>query len=180
MNLSCRLATVVVLVAVAFSGVATFAADPPYPESTQGLQKLMEDALAATKAGDKEKVAALVKPLVLPDHAAWFKKTFGDEKGAALAEDYDKMAPRLADELTKLLDARVKDGRTFASAVKIESADDQNATGLQKQAIAAMKEKAALYTVRLGDKPGGSGFTLWSFVFVDGQFRLAGKMRPRG
>ena len=140
------------------------------------LQKLMEDTLAAVKAGQKDKVAALLKPLVLPDATTWFKKVFGDDIGAKLGAEYSKMSPTLATDLAGIFEGRVKDGRTIVSVTKVESATDPNATGLQKQALAAMKTKVPLYTVRFVEKPGMPGYTLWSFVYVDGQFRLVGKM----
>lgn len=140
------------------------------------LQKLMEDTLAAVKAGQKEKVAALLRPLVLPDATAWFKKVFGEDIGAKLGKDYSSMSSTLPTDLAGIFEGRVKDGRTIVSVTKVESATDPNATGLQKQALAAMKTKVPLYTVRFAEKAGMPGYTLWSFVYVDGQFRLAGKM----
>src|SRR5262245_20219371 len=103
------------------------------------LQKLMEDTLTAVKAGQKDRVAALLKPLVLPDATTWFKKVFGDDIGAKLAADYNRMSPTLATDLAGIFEGRVKDGRTIVSVTKVESATDPNATGLQKQALAAMK-----------------------------------------
>jgi hypothetical protein len=172
-----RIVLLVASLVLAVSAGRVRAADAAYPDTAAGLQKLIEDALAAVKAGENDKATAMAKAMILPNHEAWFKKTFGDEKGAKFAEEYTKMGPTLETELPKLLAARIKDGRTFASAVKIESADDKEATGLQKKAIEAMKEKVPLYTVRLGKAPGESGFTLWSFAYVDGQFRLIGKTR---
>jgi hypothetical protein len=140
------------------------------------LKKLMEDTLAAVKAGQQDKVAALLKPLVLPDATTWFKNVFGDEVGAKLAAEYNRMSPSLVTDLAGIFAGRVKDGRTIVSVTKVESATDPNATGLQQQALAAMKTKVPLYTVRFVEKPGMPGYTLWSFVWVDGQFRLVGKM----
>ena len=60
-------------------------------DSADALQKLNEQILAA----DAEKSAALIKALVLPDSAAWFKKTFGDEVGAKLDAEYQAMTKDL-------------------------------------------------------------------------------------
>jgi hypothetical protein len=174
-----RIVVLVASLVLAVSAPRARAADPAYPDTTAGLQKLIEDAIAAVKAGESDKATAMAKAMILPNHEAWFKKTFGDDMGGKLAEDYTKMGPTLETALPKLLAARIKDGRTFASAVKIESADDKEATGAQRKAIESMKEKVPLYTVRLGKAPGESGFTLWSFAFVDGQFRLIGKTQLR-
>ena len=140
------------------------------------LQKLMEDTLAAVKAGQKDKVAALLEPLVLPDATTWFKKVFGDDIGTKLGAEYNSQSSTIPTGLAGIFEGRVKDGRTIVSVTKVESPTDPNATGLQKRALAAMKTKVPLYSVRFAEKPGMPGYTLWSFVYVDGQFRLVGKM----
>ncbi len=149
-----------------------------YPETKEGLTKLIQDVLAASQdAAQKDKLATLIKDMRLPNHEAWFKKTFGDEKGGKLATEYADSLKKFDEEITKFFAGAVKDGKTQVSVMVIKSPDDKDATGLQKDALSAMKEKATLYTVRL-TKPGEeSGTTLWSFVYVDGGFRLAGKMR---
>ena len=159
------------LASIVFWPIAARAAD-----DISSLKKLIEDTLAAYRAGDKVRAEALVRPMKLPDAAAWFKRVFGDEVGAKLAADYAEGTRDLTAGLGSLFEGRVKDGRTFVSVIKLESAMDSNATGYQKQALAAMKEKVPLYTVKFGAQPGATGFSLWSFVFLDGQFRLVGKM----
>ena len=152
-------------------------AKPAYAETKEGLTKLIQDVLAAGKANEKDKLAALIKDLRLPNHDSWFKKTFGDEKGAKLAAEYGESLKKFDEDITKLFADMVKDGKTQVTVLIVKAPDDKEATGLQKDALAAMKEKVALYTVRM-TKPGEeSGTTLWSFVYVDGGFRLAGKMR---
>jgi hypothetical protein len=150
-----------------------------YPETPEGLKKLIEDTVAAVKASDKEKTSKLVKSMLLPNHEAWFKKTFGEELGAKHAEEYTKQTGNFEADITSLFADQVKQNRTVIAVVKVESADDKNATGLQRAAITAMKEKTPLYTVRMTEEPDTAGFTLWSFVYNDGAFRLAGKMRQR-
>jgi hypothetical protein len=98
------------------------------------------------------------------------------------ARSWPRSTTRCRHDLTAALvavfEGRVKDGRTFVSVTKIESATDDNGTGSQKQALAAMKVKVPLYTVRFREQPGtSSGYTLWSFVYVDGGFRFIGKMQ---
>src|SRR5262245_62232679 len=90
------------------------------------LQKLMEDTLAAVKAGQKDKAAALLKPMVLPDATTWFKRVFGDDIGAKLAAGYNSMSSTLPADLMGIFEGRVKDGRTIVSVTKVESASDPN------------------------------------------------------
>src|SRR5215212_5583716 len=133
-------------------------------DDAASLQKLIEATLAAVKAGQHDKATALVKPMTLPNATAWFRKVFGDDLGAKLAAEYNTMAPDLTAGLVAVFEGRVKDGRTLVSVTKVESSADDNATGAQKQALAAMKVKLPLYSVRLREQPGTSpGYTLWSF-----------------
>src|SRR5215217_2906032 len=120
----------------------------PAANDTATLQKLMEDTVAAAKAGQKGKVAALVKPLLLPNATTWFKEVFGDDIGAKLGAEYNGMSSNLATDLADIFQERVNEGETVVSVWKVESPTDRNATGLQQQALAAMKTKVPLYSVR--------------------------------
>lgn len=154
---------------------------PAYPDTADGLKKMFEDILAAAKAADKEKVTVLFKSLVLPNHEAWFKATFGDEVGSRLTEEYqvmvDQIAKASAEEMLKSITKTIEEGRTGVLAFRIEKADAERGTGLQKEALAAMKRPTALYTVKLVQPGQSSGLSLWSFVYVDNGFRNIGKMR---
>ena len=153
------------------------ATQPAYAESKEGLTKLIQDILAASKANEKNKLAGLIKDLHLPKHEAWFKQTFGDETGAKLATEYGDLLKKFDEEVTKFFADVVKEGKSDVSVRVLKSADDKEATGLQKDALVAMKQKVTLYTVEL-KKPGEkAGTTLWSFVYAENGFRLAGKMR---
>ena len=147
-----------------------------YPESTDGLKRLMSDILTATKAGDKEKAASLVKGLMLTDHSAWFKETFGDATGAKLSDDYAKFLGEFEPSASQLFAQMVEKGQSNIQINRFEKAGDPKATGLQNDALKAMKSPTPLYSVRF-IKPGeDAGMHLWSFVFVDGGFRFIGKM----
>ncbi len=148
-----------------------------YSNDADGLRKQMEDLLAAVKAGDEAKAAPLARNLLLPNAETWFKETFGDEVGARCNAEYAERAKDPAEfekEVIKLFKDRIEKG---AAGVKTHVAEGDEATGAQKTAIAAMKKPAKLYTVRFQKADGDMGFTLWSFVHVDGAFRLVGKLR---
>lgn len=155
----------------------TRAAD--YPESAEGLKKLTSDIMAAQGAGKNDEARALVKTMLLPDHEKWFIKTFGEDKGKKLSAAYAPLTNGFEDELLKMYAQQLKQNRINLSAYKLESADDKNATGAQQKALAAMVQKTPLYGVRMVEPGKDAGFHLWSFVYVDGAFRLAGKMTMR-
>ncbi len=169
--------SVISALVIAFTLQAARAADPATPETADGLKKVIEDTIAVVKAGDNDKLAAMVKSMKVPDGEAWLKKTFGDEKAKELLPDYNKFAESFDKDGAKFFQSQVKAGKTFISVAKITSGDDENATGAQKKLLAAMKEKTPLYTVHFAKTEGGTDMSLWSFVYVDGGFRLAGKMR---
>ena len=56
------------------------------------------------------------------------------------------------------------------STYGIRAPTDPHATEGQKKVLAAMEKSTALYGVRLGS------WHVWSFVNVEGGFRIAGKM----
>jgi len=147
-----------------------------YPESTDGLKKLMSDILDAQKSGDTAKFKSLVKDLELPAAEGWFKNVFGDDKGAKAAAQYKSQTSALQQDLEKLFAKIVSDGQTEIKITRLEKADDPQATGNQKDVIAAMKNPVPIYSVRFV-KPGETlGMHLYNYVYVDGTFRLAGKM----
>jgi hypothetical protein len=72
----------------------------------------------------------------------------------------------------------VKDeGRTKYSIVRVTDSESPEATGFQMLAMRAMKQKVPLYTLRLQRPDGSKSFTLWSFVYVDGGYRMVGRMQ---
>jgi hypothetical protein len=165
----------VVLCALCLSRFA-LAAPVSYPESTDGLVKLIDDTFSAIRVGDTDRARELVRSMILPEQQAWFRKTFGDDFGAAISIEYGRRTPSMEQELLGALEDRIRDGNTFVRVIKVESAEDENATGLQKTAIKNMRVKVPLYTVKFADRPGGTGFSLWSWVYERGSFRIVGKM----
>lgn len=149
---------------------------PAYPKTTAGLKKQTDDILAAAKAKDEKKLQALVKSLVLPQPEEWFAGVFGPRKSKTLAREYAALVQNL-NGLEKLFQEMIAKGQTDVRVTVLEKIDDPAATGLQRQALASMAKPVPLYSVRMV-KPGERyGMHLWSFAYVDGRFRIVGKMR---
>lgn len=126
--------------------------------------------LDAAKSGDMDKARAFERSLIIPSYDTWFRDTFGAVTGARLAADYKEFTE--GQKVSGLwnfpeLIERAKGG---VSTYGIHAPSDPNATGGQKKVLAAMERSTALYGVRLG------GWHVWSFVYVEGGFRIAGKM----
>jgi len=160
----------VVGLALAATGVAA-----ETPDTADGLKAQMDAAVAAAKAGDKEKLAELVKGLILPDYEAWFKEVFGDELGAALAKEYEEVAQHFPPDATKFFDQMATKEGLQVVVTKLDKADDKEARGLQRSALTAMKKPTPLYDVRFLGKD--TRQSVWSFVYQKDTFRFVGKMK---
>ncbi len=170
-------ACAVVLTLAAAPLAAQQAKGPAYPDTPDGLKRLMTDLYAATRDGDAKRSSALIGSLVLPRHEAWFKQVFGDRKGPQLAAEYAAVLGRFEPELAQLCAKIVKEGQSEIRVRRFDKAPDAQAVGLQNDALAAMKSPRALYSVRFV-KPGQPlGQHVYSFVYADGGFRLVGKMQ---
>jgi len=146
-------------------------------DNSADVKAAVDRGLAVAKTGDKAKVSAWSRELVLPNAETWFKKVFGDELGKKVAAEYATNSKDF-EELGGLLDDANKRGATEVRVVRVADASDREATGLQKSALEAMKKKGPLYTAMFCE-PGKkeSSISLWSFVVADGKPYLVGKMK---
>jgi hypothetical protein len=153
---------------------------PPPPPSpapaavprVRALETLIRTISAASISGAPQPAQRLCEDLRLPDYATWFARRFGAEAGGRLAAEYAPFGT-LPDLFRKLH----AEGRTELLVERHDDPADPQATGYQSVALGAMKEHATLYSVRLLRPEESSGYSLWSFVYADGGFRFAGKMR---
>lgn len=143
------------------------------------LKKQIETTMNAVSTRDMDAVQnAILGMAMTPDDAkAWFEKTFGPELGKKLAADWEQEVFANLPKLVRPFKEAGAEGRTEVQVVKIASATDANATGLQKSALEAMKSPVSLYTVKLL-KPGAtSGSSMWSFAYIDGSYVFLGEMK---
>ena len=183
----CVIAGLMIFVASCRAKTVQVPAPPPlaYPETADGLKQMIEEILAATKEKDTRKVDKLVARMILPDHEAWFRKTFGDKLGGGLGADYGGNVGRMKKELPAFFKKLVDAGRTkvwierFArgsTGGKVLEGPLGSANKVQSAAINAMKTPAVLYTVWMEDSADKGSTPLWSFVYSDGCFRIGGRM----
>jgi hypothetical protein len=149
---------------------------PSYPPTSDGLSQFIKEMLEAADERDADKLVAMSESLLLPDAGKWFKRVFGDPLGTRLATAYEKdmkdFAPGLA-----LLFLRLKNPKHLAVIVTcVETVDDPSAKMYQVFAMQAMKRPVPLYSILIRQEGSNASIGLWSFVHVDGRFRLAGKM----
>jgi hypothetical protein len=150
---------------------------PVYPESEAGLKQFFQDILNASAAKDRQKIEVMLRSLVLPDPDKFFTRHFGDKIGARLAADYKKDYAKFGPSLAALLFSLNEPKTLTIEITCIQALDDTKAKDYQQLAIAAMQEPTPLYTASITKAGTRAHITLWSIVYFEGQFRLAGKMR---
>lgn len=149
-------------------------------DSPAGLKQLMERFYQAARADDNGVLEMLCRSLLLPDPDAWFTRVVGPEKGAALAAEYRKQQHLFVMLFKEEFPKIVAKEQSVIHVKRYSDPGDMSAAGKMRKMLAEMRERTDIYSVRFV-KPGEPfGIQFWPFVYVDGGFRFAGKMRlPR-
>jgi hypothetical protein len=74
-----------------------------YPDSTDGLKRLLDHARQITQAGKVEELRALARDLTIPDHPRWFASTFGGGLEDVLSAAYTESTREMDSVLPQLL-----------------------------------------------------------------------------
>lgn len=148
---------------------------PSYPDTAQGLQKLMKDMMKIEKQDKQQELALFAKSLLLPDADNWFKSVFGDVAGAALTSA-SKQA-RAATELgaRETLAMFRKQHLAEVRVVRFDDSCNPLATPAEYPFLLLRQRAEPLYDVRFSD---GSNEFVWAyFAYVDGAFRFIGNLK---
>jgi TonB family protein len=140
-----------------------------YPESADGLKKLVEDIFGAVKSKDEAKISSYVSGLAIPCHGDWFVQTFGATEGARLEAKYSELLPGAAKHIRESFEYALKGKRTDVSVKLLASQGE--AGGLSRAILDAMGQPISVYVVD-GNNPKEKFAThIGDFVYVDGGFR---------
>jgi hypothetical protein len=112
----------------------------------------------------------------LPDCKVWFREHFEPELAEKLTREYMLLMDQGSFLVREINDLKRK-GKTVVSVRSASAAIDMGATGLQNAALQRMKKRTTLFTLVLTEPGKDRGTSHSSFVYVDGGFRLVGKMR---
>jgi TonB family protein len=146
-----------------------------YPNSTDGLQKLVWDMLAAQKSGGDEALAPYLQSLAVPNSAAWFSTAFGQENGAQLAIFYDAWTSARNFQIAGDLARAAASQMTDITALIFDHPGDSGATDKDNYFLGLLKQSQTLYVVNFSSANGAS--MRWAyFVYVDGAFRYLGPL----
>ena len=185
----------VLLAAVVFSGSANLAAPcsssdshtpvagtqaaettlAAYPESADGLKNLLEDWLAAIKAGDTAKSAQFLGCFAIPADAAWFENTFGPMEGARLEAKYQALQAEDMEQLRKRGEQVVKQDKLAVVVAVIAKPADTRSKLLQAILNAELHPATLYDTSSRIDANDNSAYFLGYFVYIDGGFHYFGQ-----
>lgn len=146
-----------------------------YPNSTDGLQKLVWDMLTAQKNGGDGALAPYLQSLALPNSAAWFFAAFGQENGAQLAIFYDAWTSARNFQIAGDLARAAASQMTDIAAMSFMRPGESGATDKDSYFLGLLKEPQTLYVVNFSSA-GGASMRWAYFVYVDGAFRYLGPL----
>jgi len=84
----------------------------PSTESPDGLRDLMGSIFGAVQSADTAAVSAYCANLLIPDHHAWFVRTFGSDEGSRLDAKYGEILAADPNHYRKLFETAVFHGGT--------------------------------------------------------------------
>jgi len=151
---------------------------PSHSDSPGDLKKMFKEMLKLRKKGDTKELAPYVQSLILPNSDAWFRSTFGDAIGAALANDYDRTRAELPISFPDMLADLLAKHHTDPEAIRFTDSCNSHATEYEYPVLILRQNAQPLYDVRFF---GGTTITTISyFAYTEGAFRYLGNFQVRG
>jgi TonB family protein len=148
---------------------------PSYPDTPQGLEKLMKDMLNLEKQNNRQELVVYLKSMTLPDADNWFKSVFGDFNGAILASDSERERNEFQTIAPNSLATFQKQGFPEVRAFRFDDSCNRRATATEYPFLLLRQRPEPLYDVRF--LQGNTGTLMTYFAYVDGAFRYIGSMK---
>jgi TonB family protein len=135
-----------------------------YPNTVEGLHRLLNDLLLTAKNDDEAKLQSQIAEMEITSYENWFTSTFGQEKGQPLASTYGRFLKVSESQFQVLWAELAKQG----GEILIEKVDTARRYGM---AVGALDEYTAHWK-KTDASEGPSMQSIGLFDFVDGKFRL--------
>jgi len=159
----------------AASSTSAATAVPLYPNTPQGLKKLMSAMMKLVEDGDTQTLATYSKSLVLPNPGDWFNAVFGKDLGPRYLAASERQRTGIAPTAVRAFRALLDDKKTTIETHKFVDSCDDNATATEYPLLLKREGLEPLYDVRFYDSS-GKGTALAYFAYVDGGFRYIGAL----
>lgn len=156
-----------------------------YPNTADGLQRIIKDILQAAKVGDRARETELIHSFLVPEGNQWFVDEFGPGFGASMSRAYRKLKPSLEQDMRAIYEGNVQRGwmepkvQRYADAAEADSPVDNYlncmdevvplygtaGNGQHTAYYYSLDRNAPIDQIIAGDPPG-------YFVFIQGGFRF--------
>jgi hypothetical protein len=166
---NCRLPFLsLVLVCLIAHGFSQTSA-PPYPNSNDGLTKLLEVVLASAKSGDDSAMAGFVHEMDIPNYDAWFRTNYSPDKAEKYSAQYGREKEKNDSSLQQALERFAK-SEGIVSVVKLDSNSLKEGNPAW-EFYHAQTGPLDLYRALFIAVPEGRRGMIGYFTFIDGKFR---------
>ncbi|HUN63322.1 MAG TPA: energy transducer TonB [Candidatus Sulfotelmatobacter sp.] len=143
-----------------------------FPQNTAGnLRVILSDFLVAAKSDDQGRVWSKIADLEIPDYENWFRRTYGQEKGQALATEYGKFL-KANEQQFELLWMELAKQEGEISITRLDAANHRFASVNADDVLSDPTEVFAADWKKTDTSAGPASQPIGSFCFVDGTFRL--------
>jgi TonB family protein len=135
-----------------------------YPNTSDGLHRLLNDFLLSAKNDDQARLWSQVAETEIPNYEGWFTRTFGPVKGKNLAGKYASSLKPSKLQFQMLCTELAKQ----TGEVSIEKVDVAKKYG----ALPGPLDEYRASWKKTDDSPGPDSQPIGFFYYVDGKFRL--------
>lgn len=142
-----------------------------YPNTADGLHSLLTDLLATAKDDDQGKVWSKIAEMEIPDYENWFARTYGQEKGQALASGYGKSL-KLTEQQFEMLWVELPKQEGEISISRLDAANRKFDLSKKDDALANPTDDFIADWKKTDSSTGPGRQAIGYFCFVDGKFRL--------
>jgi len=148
---------------------------PAYEDSVDGLEKFLDDIVAALKAKRKKEAETLAASLLIPHPERCFASIFGEEEGKRLEKIYSKVRSFRREPIPLGLRNAAEQENARFQAERIQEATPGRRS-LYVAVLGAMRVSTPLYSAWYTKDGGEDSYSLDAFLYTSGGFRLVENM----
>jgi len=112
-------------------------------------------------------VDSIRKSFLIPNYAAWFLTTFGDNGGSALPAEYGKKVQEFDSVLDDAFGEAIRNSHMVALVVRFQNSDEAVMPWVNKDILIALKQPMALYEASAKENGKGFAHPLGYFFDID-------------
>jgi TonB family protein len=150
-----------------------------FPDSAEGMKLEIASVFRTWWSGDKEKFAAQLDSFAIPDSKSWLKQSFGAEKGAALIPGYQKSLDAFKSQIWWICGNWCNAPDLMLKVEASELPRPAEETGPEAEVprpLIPLQVENFMFTLTMGQRIAER--SVFSFVYLDGAFRIVGGTYP--